>query len=335
MAHLFILACVKDKIVSHKSKQNIQMIKPDSEWWATPCTNTFSDNSVEESVEINISTSDFITDTKAAEALSRINEFASIEKKLQHVAKSRKRLESQAEITFAAKVPSTIFTLQKSPTTQSERAGQRLHRQAVERQQRLAAKKIVPPPRPSSPELYRISRKTKRPSEAYASDKGSKAAKETSSIQTGSTRSSSIYSNRKIKTENNQGHDVYNRLYDSARARNARMHNTNAGVSMLASSPFKSRGKPSSSIFLSDKLPLVDAHNVINLFRRLYDETKAEHAPQNLTNNSKLMFADKMYKKCLGQLIEFEKVDTPTQNGKMYKNRYTLAVGERYGLNDQ
>lgn len=70
-----------------------------------------------------------------------IKQVAAIESVLNDISKARNVLEKTC-LKKPEEIPLTIFTVKKASKTSSERAGERLHRQAMERQKRIEQRKI-------------------------------------------------------------------------------------------------------------------------------------------------------------------------------------------------
>jgi hypothetical protein len=235
---------------------------------------------------------------------------AAIENVLHRISQARNLLEPGIA---PQETPSTIFTVKKvSKTFSSESAGQRLHRKAVERQRRFAARRLEAQNH-APPRLYLVATESRRKSNKM-STYSCKCSKEpirkcgtennsvhtasTGTSRTMSTETSSNCSALKVKKiQMNQESNVYARLNNNAKARTKRIND-------------KKRNELECS---KEKSPAVKV--------KLHTDRKLKRAPDSLSQ------------KCLKQL-EHDFRNNCEGSGKnefqIYKNQFTTAMKLNY-----
>ena len=173
----------------------------------------------------------------SSEIQETIRQLATIENMLHAISQARNLLEP---CIAPQEIPSTIFTVKKvSKTFSSESAGQRLHRKAVERQRRFAARRLEAQ-KHASPRLHLVATESRRKSKKMKTYSGKcskepirKCGTENNSVHTASTGTSRTMSTETssncsaLKVKNiqmNQESNVYSRLYNNAKARTKRIN---------------------------------------------------------------------------------------------------------------
>ena len=242
---------------------------------------------------------------------------AAIENVLHRISQARNLLEPGIA---PQETPSTIFTVKKvSKTFSSESAGQRLHRKAVERQRRFAARRLEAQNH-APPRLYLVATESRRKSKKMKTYSGKcskepirKCGTENNSVHTASTGTSRTMSTETssncsaLKVKNiqmNQESNVYSRLYNNAKARTKRINDKKRNE--LECSKEKS---PAGTRRRSGKLPF-KAESHLSIYRGFSDQLELHKVKVKLHTDRKLKRVDDVFQKCLKQLEALERLNS-------------------------
>ena len=253
----------------------------------------------------------------SSEIQETIRQLATIENMLHAISQARNLLEP---CIAPQEIPSTIFTVKKvSKTSSSESTGQRLHRKAVERQRRFAARRLEAQ-KHASPRLHLVATESRRKSKKMKTYSGKcskepirKCGTENNSVHTASTGTSRTMSTETssncsaLKVKNiqmNQESNVYSRLYNNAKARTKRINDKKRNE--LECSKEKS---PAGTRRRSGKLPF-KAESHLSIYRGFSDQLELHKVKVKLHTDRKLKRVDDVFQKCLKQLEALERLNS-------------------------
>jgi hypothetical protein len=278
---------------------------------------------------------------RSSEIQETIRQLATIENMLHAISQARNLLEP---CIAPQEIPSTIFTVKKvSKTSSSESTGQRLHRKAVERQRRFAARRLEAQ-KHASPRLHLVATESRRKSKKMKTYSGKcskepirKCGTENNSVHSASTSTSCTVSTEtrsncsalKVKKiQMNQESNVYARLNNNAKARTKRINDKKRNE--LECSKEKS---PAGTRRRSGKLPF-KAESHLSIYRGFSDQLELHKVKVKLHTDRKLKRApDSLSQKCLKQL-EHDFRNNCEGSGKnefqIYKNQFTTAMKLNY-----
>mmetsp|Transcript_6142 Transcript_6142/g.9307 ORF Transcript_6142/g.9307 Transcript_6142/m.9307 type:complete len:406 (+) Transcript_6142:175-1392(+) len=291
---------------------------------------------------------------------NRMQELEDIEKALRGVAKARSKIDSylQMSSTFIgnthsastctatpcnstsirprSSIPRTIVTLSEVSLTITEKAGQRLYKQAIERQKKLAQKQLeaIAKRKPKGVKTKKLERKKVKgrkslPLQNYcdkvaANNKHHNA--ENASISTHSTK----FSESSSESSQGTGQDDSVFAKDKTTHKSSSLNNRKQGKARLQPGKGSCATKVvsgKSKISPKRDLDLVGTTDVLSFYHAMHAQSHIQSLSMQCTSgNHRLLFLNKAVIKCLDQLTKMEMKKGNGHPGKLYRCRFTEAA---------
>lgn len=279
---------------------------------------------------------------------NRMQELEDIERALRGVAKARRAIDLHLQMastfndnTHSAStctttpntstsirprsIPLTIFALSEVSLSITEKAGQRLYKQAVERRQKLAQKQLEAKRKPKEIKTKKLERKKVegRKSLPLQKKNAKVAAKKYHNAD-------SIVTFSQCSSESSEGTGQDDSVFvkDTTNHKNSSLDNRKQGKTRLQTGTGSGTKVVSGNSKISPKrdLDLVGTSDVLSFYHSIHAQSHIQSVSEQCTSNHRLLYVNKAVTKCLDQLTKMEMKTRNGHPGKLYRCKFTEAA---------